>query len=202
MVPRFREEYTFHTDIKGGGVRVWLGNKLIIDRWGQGSPLGNQFGSKDAPITSKAIGLKAGKSYVFKLEYRQYTGDARLVLKWSSPSTPEEVIDPLSVNGFNLINCPTALFADDVKYCMVEEYKGDAAWFRVNDRPDVDTARSPGLPNSDLDASFWPKKDFLIWLNPYFATATTYRIQFSGKADVALRRTFRRRFPADIHRRQ
>ena len=45
--------------------------------------------------------MVAGSSYDIKLEYYQTTGDAQISLGWSSPSTPEEVIDPISQVGIN-----------------------------------------------------------------------------------------------------
>jgi hypothetical protein len=170
VVPRFSENYTFTADT-GQAVRIWLNNSPIIDRWSNG-----------VAISSKPINLQAGTSYDFKVEFRQETGAARMVLRWSSPSTPEEVIDPLSVNGFNLTCCGQVLYADEVKYSLVEETNGVPGFWYSADDP---RAGVP-IPLSDLDSSLWPKRDAQIRLNPYFFNAT-YTMQFTGKATVLCR---------------
>ena len=167
VVPRFSENYTFTADT-GQALRIWLNNDLIIDRWAPGAAIG-----------SKPVSLRAGVSYDFKVEFRQETGAAKMFLRWSSPSTPEEIIDPLSVNGFNLTCCGPFLFADEIKYSLVDEVNGVLGFWYPPDDP---RAGQP-LPLSDLDSSLWPKKDALIRFDPQFLNAT-YKMQFTGKATV------------------
>jgi hypothetical protein len=167
LVPRFSENYTFTADA-ADGVRVWLNNNLIIDNWT----------NSDAPVSSTPVSLTAGTTYAIKVEYYHNSGNARMILKWSSPSTPQEVIDPLSVNGFNLTNCLSTLFADDEKYCLGDDSGAPSFWFPAGD------ARASGLPSSELDSLLWPETDAVMRVNPVFPNGTTYQIQFSGKADV------------------
>ena len=170
VMPRFSEKYIFTVDT-GQFIRVWLNKDLIIDRW-----------SKGVALKSKPVSLQAGVSYDLKVEFRQETGAAKLFVSWSSPSTPEEVIDPLSVNGFNLTGCGSVLYADEVKYGLVEETNGVPGFWYAPDDPRAGAA----LPLSDLDSSLWPKKDAQIRFNPYFLNAT-YKMQFTGKATVLCR---------------
>jgi hypothetical protein len=91
IVPRFSEEYTFHI-IGQDGVRFrfrpdggdWL---TLVDSL------------ENAQSADKSVGaLEAGKKYEIIFEYvdRANTGASVARLEWSSPSTPREVIEPLS----------------------------------------------------------------------------------------------------------
>jgi|GEM_PF-1410163 len=165
LVPRFSEPYTFTADT-GQGVRVWIGKDLVIDRWSNGSA-----------VSSKPVSLTAGTAYDIKIEYRQETGPAKMTLKWSSPSTPQEVVDPLSVRGLNVDKCVDKLFADDSKYCLGENgpiFFADAA----NPRD------GKNLAPADLDDCGWPKTDACIRANTSFGNSA-FLMQFTGKADVA-----------------
>ena len=167
VVPRFGEKYTFTAD-SAAGVKIWLNGSAIVHLCASRPATGDN-----------AVSLTAGTSYDFKVEFRQGAGPARMILKRSSPSTPEEVIDPLSVSGFNLTNCGSVLFADDVKYCLADEAAGEPRfWYNPGN------SRDPGIPLRDLDSDLWPKKDGVLWVNPYFPNAT-YCIRFNGKADVS-----------------
>jgi hypothetical protein len=79
--PRYSETYTFHTNSRGG-VRVWVGGKMIVDSW-KSHLLQADFGS---------IALQAGKLYNIRIEYYQYSGASALTLAWSSASQLKEVI--------------------------------------------------------------------------------------------------------------
>jgi hypothetical protein len=153
LVPRFSEKYTFIAEAYGD-LRLWINNNLLIDQWSKDSQGDSaQLNSKIISCTSLLISLEYGKSYDCKVEYRQDTGPAKLILKWSSPSTPEEVIEPLSVNGFNASLCVTALFADNVKYNTMSEQNGELySWYElVGDTSRFLDAKPLGLPSSDLN---------------------------------------------------
>ena len=64
------------------GVRLWVNNKLIIDKW-QPSGAGEWSGSTE---------LEAGKKYNLSMQYFDKDGPALAKLFWSSPSTPRSVI--------------------------------------------------------------------------------------------------------------
>ncbi len=70
----FHEEYTFSVT-SDDGVRLWIGNELVIDNWT------NQSGAE-------AVGtklLEAGKWTDIRLEYYDNVGQANVELRWSSP---------------------------------------------------------------------------------------------------------------------
>jgi hypothetical protein len=79
--PMYTETYTFYT-LSDDGVRLWVNNQLIIDRWN------NHSVRED----SGTITLVAGQRYDIRLEYYEDGGDAVVKLLWSSPSQVKEII--------------------------------------------------------------------------------------------------------------
>lgn len=79
--PRFTETYSFHV-IADDGVRLWVNNQLLVDRWiDQGATEYTGF-----------IQLQAGFLYDIKMEMYENGGDAVARLLWSSPSVNRETI--------------------------------------------------------------------------------------------------------------
>ncbi|MCU0353890.1 MAG: PA14 domain-containing protein [Cytophagales bacterium] len=90
VLPQFSEEYTFFTT-SDDGIRLWVNNQLIIDRWfDQGA---TEWNGK--------ITLTAGQPADIRLEYYERGGLAVARLAWSSPSVPKQIIPAarLSPNG-------------------------------------------------------------------------------------------------------
>lgn len=85
MQPQFTESYTFYVTA-GGGVRLWIDNKLIIDKWAERYPgdIKVLFGS-----------MVANKLYDVKLEYFNTDDRSKCLLEWSSLSLKRELI-PMS----------------------------------------------------------------------------------------------------------
>jgi hypothetical protein len=79
--PVYSENYTFET-ISDQGVRLWVNGVALIDDW-TSHPKTTDMGT---------IALVAGQKYDIVIEYYNQTGTADMTLKWSSPSTPLEVI--------------------------------------------------------------------------------------------------------------
>lgn len=75
------ENYTFYTTTDDGA-RLWVNGQLLIDKWV----------SQPATEHSGNITLTAGQSYDIKLEYYEGSGSAVAQLRWSSPSTPKQII--------------------------------------------------------------------------------------------------------------
>jgi hypothetical protein len=75
------ENYTFHVEADDG-VRVWLGDRQIIDEWRQQS----------TTVVSQPVALNAGQFYPLTIEFFSAKPPAMAKLKWSSPSTPLGVI--------------------------------------------------------------------------------------------------------------
>jgi lysophospholipase L1-like esterase len=81
LTPRYSGSNTFYLT-SDDGARLWIGNELIIDRWGE-----NQ-GRTYTGVAS----LTAGQKYDFKLEYYEGYGNAQCKLEWASPFHSREVV--------------------------------------------------------------------------------------------------------------
>jgi hypothetical protein len=80
--PAFTEPYTFYVNADDGA-RLWLDDDLIINAW------------QDQAATEYAsapVQLAAGQRCHIRLEWYENTGEAVCELRWSSPSTPKQVI--------------------------------------------------------------------------------------------------------------
>lgn len=98
--PTYSETYTIYVN-SSKGVRLWLDDSLLIDKWSNG-----QNGEFTANIF-----LKAGSFYPVKMEYYN-SGSATASLSWSSPSQPKQIIPTENLypaaendttNGINLL---------------------------------------------------------------------------------------------------
>ncbi len=79
--PQYSETYFFETRTDDG-VKLWVNDQLLIDRWQ------NQSGS----TWTNAITLVADVRYNIRMEYFNRGGSARARLSWFSPSQPRQVI--------------------------------------------------------------------------------------------------------------
>lgn len=82
IAPRYSERYTFRTQ-NDDGVRVWIGDTLLIDDW------------KGRPVVAEnraEIVLEAEKRYDLKIEYFNGGDLGVLRLYWSSPTQKEEIV--------------------------------------------------------------------------------------------------------------
>jgi len=81
LKPEHSEKYQLVANVDDG-VRVYLGGKLIIDRWVD----------QAASEVSADVDLTAGQEYDLKIEYYNSTGPGQISLAWQSASTPRQVI--------------------------------------------------------------------------------------------------------------
>jgi predicted alpha-1,6-mannanase (GH76 family) len=79
--PRYTGVYTFYIT-SGNGRRVWVNNKLIIDKWISNSGV----------TYSGVIDLVAGEKYDIKIEYYASTGNADIKLEWESAEQTKQVV--------------------------------------------------------------------------------------------------------------
>ncbi len=100
-------EYTIY-GFTDDGMRIWVDNKLLIDKWIQQYP--TEYSSK--------IILEAGKKYPIKVEYFENYVGASAVVSWSGPGIVKQVIPqsqlytqpplkPLSIYKVVLVNADT-----------------------------------------------------------------------------------------------
>jgi hypothetical protein len=78
---QFSETYTFYTQ-SDDGVRLYVNNQLVIDH----------FTDHSSVEDSGTIALVAGRNYAIRMEYYENGGGALAQLRWSSPSTPKQVV--------------------------------------------------------------------------------------------------------------
>ncbi|RCK74494.1 MAG: putative alpha-amylase [Ignavibacteriae bacterium] len=76
---QYSEIYTFYVNVDDG-MRLWIDNNLLIDKWGTTGEYNN------------SIRLIAGKRYKIKIESYEATGSATARLYWSSPSTIKTIV--------------------------------------------------------------------------------------------------------------
>ena len=81
LIPPIDASYTFFVEVDDGA-RLWIGNHLLIDRWGLNSRA-QFFG----PMT-----LNAGQPYAIQLDYFQEPADSLIKLHWSYPGQPQQII--------------------------------------------------------------------------------------------------------------
>ncbi|WP_166437278.1 PA14 domain-containing protein [Niastella caeni] len=87
--PQYTEEYIFSTEV-AGGVRLWVNDTLLIDRWRD---------EYTTTHTSPAIALEAGKKYAIRLEYFNQDDRSSLYLFWQSASLPRELVPQSQLYG-------------------------------------------------------------------------------------------------------
>jgi outer membrane protein OmpA-like peptidoglycan-associated protein len=79
LVPPVTGHYVLHLTVDDGA-RVWLDGKQLLDEW-RGQPLG---------YYSMPVDLQGGRPYRLRLDYCQYSRDARALLLWERPRQPEK----------------------------------------------------------------------------------------------------------------
>ena len=80
--PAFTEPYAFYVSTDDGA-RLWLDGNLMVDAWSD---------QASAEHAGQPILLVGGQRYSLRLEWYENTGLAACELRWSSPSTPKQVI--------------------------------------------------------------------------------------------------------------
>jgi len=167
VIAAFTETYTFKLVADDGarlfirpeGSSVWT---TLIDQWSA------------AGTYTATSALVKGTRYDIKVEYHEVAGAAVLRLLWSSASTPEEVIDPVINQGFN-ITYWQQLYADLVK-------SGRSTW-ETNGNGAV-TQDANGWPQND--ASLYIQESLNVGLDTDPLTAGTVTFSFRGRATVGL----------------
>lgn len=164
LVARFAEDYTLKLTSdeqarlqmrpEGGG--EWT---TLIDAW-----------APHARRTDTAtMALQPGTRYDVRIDYANLKGDAVCVLSWSSPSTPEEVVDYVSGNSVNF---------------MIPQLFADA--FSFAGAPAARPSNAAGQ-NFKVDENGWPTEDFSeALLQGYSLYCGRGQIVFKGQAEVSL----------------
>ena len=156
IIPRFSETYTIVVDAADGARIRWRNDskaewKTIADTWNQ------------AAVSRCPVGpLVAGQTYEIEISYRQRQASGHCAVRWSSPSTQEEIIDPVAEQGLMLKH---NFFADLVKV---------SGW--KNAAKDV---------SQEVDANGYATSDAVLSMNGG-ALQGTYLLRLGGRAEVDL----------------
>ncbi|MDH3624439.1 MAG: PA14 domain-containing protein [Myxococcales bacterium] len=125
ILARFGEPYTFVGEADDG-IRIKLKKPddsewtILVDRW-----------SEPGAFESIPAQLVAGQPYDIEVEYRETKGNARCIVSWQSPSTPREVIDPVTQQALNAASFVSYIWADLMKtarYGAQRESVDDHGW--------------------------------------------------------------------------
>jgi uncharacterized protein (DUF1800 family) len=96
--PEYSELYTFDT-VTDDGLRLWVNDQLIIDRWGA------QSGTE----RTGSILLQAGVRYDIQMDYLNLGGAAQAHLSWYSPSQSKQIIPNTRLYPATVGPAPTAV---------------------------------------------------------------------------------------------
>jgi uncharacterized repeat protein (TIGR03806 family) len=89
---QFSETYTFYTTADDG-VRLWVNNQLIIDKWIDQGPT----------EWSGALALNGGQRYDIRMAYYENGGGAVAKLSWSSQATAKTIIPTSQLYPTNIV---------------------------------------------------------------------------------------------------
>ncbi len=81
IIPEFSSEYTMYT-IADDGVRLWINDQLIIDKWIPQAP--TEWSGK--------INLTAEEKYSLKIEYFEDSGGETFILGWSCDQLEKQLV--------------------------------------------------------------------------------------------------------------
>jgi hypothetical protein len=81
LIPPVDASYTFYVEVDDGA-RLWIGNHLLIDRWGLNSRA--QF--------SGSMTLNADQPYSIQLDYFQEPSESLIKLHWNYPGQPQQIV--------------------------------------------------------------------------------------------------------------
>jgi hypothetical protein len=96
IMAQYSQDYTFYVE-SGGGVRLWVNDKLIIDAWEERYP---------GTLTSSKLSLVAGQKYNIQLEYFNEDDRSGVNLFWSCSSLSKEYIPQSQLFPNPLISLP------------------------------------------------------------------------------------------------
>ena len=141
IIPTTTEAYTFY--VKGDdGVRFWLNNTLLVDKWKDQGP---------TEYSTAAQNLVAGTAYSFRMEFYENSGGATAELRWSSPSVAKQIIPSSALAGPGGPLPPFSVSPSNLKYTAALDppncFKGvfGASW--SIDALDIATVDTTGVLN-------------------------------------------------------
>ena len=164
FVPRFSEVYTFKYFTSGTLSVSINGSAFITQTSATGSPVSQAYSSA----------FVAGQTYAIQVKYSTGTGPWGMFLHWSSASTPEEAIEPLSMAMAEPGTYNYVVFADQFM-------SGRNVWAVPG------TGGSYSNTLQGQDANGWPQGDAvnIVWEGQANKQGA-YELQFQGRAQVSV----------------
>lgn len=121
--PAFNEVYTFTAHVNDG-LRLWIGDELLIDKFDNEVDVKNEYVEFSA---STVDALKPDQLVAVKVEYRENRGSALIRLQWESISQPFAVIDQprlffnaSHIHGSPFEVSPLAIKPPSPRFCNVD----------------------------------------------------------------------------------
>ncbi|MBD2342344.1 DVUA0089 family protein [Calothrix sp. FACHB-156] len=167
--PKYNETYTFTTSVDDG-VRLWIDDKLIIDRWQDGSY-----------VWTGAITLNAGQIYDLKMEYYEGKGDARAQLYWQSQSQAYQLVKPYDPSTQSSTNNSSSGDGFRAYYYNNQIWAGEPVFSRLESEIRHNWGSDSPVPNVVKDNYFSVK-----WLGSLTVPTTgTYTFYIDNVDDYA-----------------
>jgi hypothetical protein len=172
--PYVSETYTF-TTISDDGIRVWIGNQLIIDHWSDHA----------ASARSGSIALVGGLRYPITVEYYENGGAAVAKLLWASPSTPAGVVPstqlypsalPANTVATPVFTPPGGTFGDVVAVTLVTSTSGAVIRYTLDGSDPTVTSPLASGPVTIAQSAMLTARGFLSGWNPSAAAGATYNL--------------------------
>ena len=160
LIPRFTEPYVFSVS-SDSQPTLFLKDPVT----GKLSKI-SLSKNPDKTLVSKPVELKKGEAVEVVLEYHHAKGGASCSIAWSSPSTPNEVIEPVIEQGLNIASFGMNLWADRQK---------DIRW-----------AADQGVEFYDENGQIKVSKSTFLFAESSTPTPGYYLMSFTGYANVKL----------------
>lgn len=168
LVARFDENYSFRV-VGRDGVRFTLGGKVLVDSLDKGVET----------VVSHKMPKGEKVSVVFEYVDRAGTGASEARLEWSSPSTPWEVVDPLSFAQICGHQAAPQTWLGRERADMKRE---SVRWRGLEEG---DYKKGKVLAEAELDSDGWPTvPGFLVELNHQYTGR--HMVRFKGRANVSV----------------
>ncbi|PWI07546.1 glycoside hydrolase family 2 [Streptomyces sp. NWU339] len=131
------DDYTFHA-IGDNGFRLFVDDKPVIDHW---EP------DWDREQSSEPIRLTAGERLTFRLEMFQDFGGSNMFLRWSSPTTPKQLVPESAFTppaGFEVFPVDLSVAEDGKRLrARFEDRVGDLEGVTKHLKIEADTTAMP-----------------------------------------------------------
>ena len=141
----YSETYTIYAP-SDNGVRIWLNNELVLDKWTPADISGwHNF----------TFALTAGQAIPIKVEYAELYGGANISLFWFSNTQPWAAIDPAYLNPAQVLPAGSAPSATTVvRSQRIISSTGGGTVFTFN-RPSASTADLSYIVQESEDLGLW-----------------------------------------------